>query len=241
MLKIWILSSLLFLSPLINASEQCNKIKERIKLNQVLDDQEITLLNKTIYDFNQNSLVKEEQYCELNLIGKMMYKGFYFEQDIDTATKIFHHLSEKGYPKGQFNFALAMTKNKEANTEEVATFLLGIYTANLSDNNTSHLSKKARILLDNYLEGSANQSVKYKTKIAMSKVNVNFFNEIRTKGAIYNNKVNNIRTILAIGTLVYSLSAPSFSSSGASNIPSGCGGFMKCGFEWNPMNLPQIQ
>ena len=236
-----ILSSILLFSISVNAEEECALLKEKVQSEQTLNGSEVADFNEVIDDFNQNTFVVENNYCHLNLVGKMMYKGFYFKQDKGTATRIFHHLSEKGYAESQFNFALALSKNNDSNVQEVLTFLLGIYANNLNNNNTSHLAKKARILFDDYLDKNADYELKQKMNAAMSKVNVDFFNEITTKGKAYKQKVDNIVAIFSIGLLIYGLTATPDISSLPNSPSTSLDPFVNWGQGFgNPLDLPQI-
>ena len=214
---------------------------------------------------------EDKDLCNLNVIGKMLYQGNYFDKNVEAAENLFYFLSNKDYPEAQFNFSLLASKNLSHNPQDIINLLLGIYAKYISDSEYSHLSTKAKLLLEGYVGNLKNtitdcaqvkmkgntchpafsklthagaQELYLSANNALIKTNMNFYKTMAIGTQRQKEKWDTIMTIVSIGALAYSLSAPSYSSPGTSYAPSDpCGGFLTagCGFEWNPMNLPQIQ
>ena len=249
-------------------ADECNKIKDALRADENLSEETIFKLNEIIKKFNVTKEAEAKDLCKLNIIGKMLYQGNHFNKNEEAAENLFYFLSYKDYPEAQFNFSLLASKNLSHSPRDIINLLLGIYTKYIDDKEHNHLSSKAKLLLEGYVS-NLNNTIKKCAQLknkdntchssytnltqkeiedfyvfandALINTNINFSEAMASGARRYYKKADTILAILSIGALAYSLSAPSFSSSGASNIPSGCGGFMKCGFEWNPMNLPQIQ
>jgi len=254
MAKLWILISFLFLSfnALANGSpanvsnkakenknELCEKVDNIFSVKKSLSSEEILLLNNTINNFNKNGTVPKEKYCELNIVGKMLYKGTHFKKDKKRAIRLFYYLSEKDYPKSQFNFAFAMTKNKDADVKEVSTFLLGVYAKYLGDEENKNTAKKSRILLGKYISKNADYGLKKEVEKSMSNISMNYFIDSETEGNKVRNRRDTIFMILSLGVAAYNLSnIPNYSNAYSDY---GTNPFINWGSGFgNALNLPQI-
>jgi len=252
-------------------ADECSKIKGTLEAGEDLSQETTLELNEIIKKFNATKQAEDKDLCNLNVIGKMLYQGNYFDKNVEAAENLFYFLSNKDYPEAQFNFSLLASKNLSHNPQDIINLLLGIYAKYISDSEYSHLSTKAKLLLEGYVGNLKNaitdcaqvkmkgntchpafsklthagaQELYLSANNALIKTNMNFYKTMAIGTQRQKEKWDTIMTIVSIGALAYSLSAPSYSSPGTSYAPSDpCGGFLTagCGFEWNPMNLPQIQ
>ena len=277
----------LFICNLSFASE-CKNIDEQLKSSDGLSVQTKQELNEVINQFNATQNIESKNYCKLNIVAKLFYKGEYFKHDEEISEKLFYFLANKNYPQAQFNLALLGTRKSEQNPKEIINLLLGIYSKYLRYNDYSHISGKVRILLNDYIEDLTNKvdachfktatgadlgdyvdkekearlisknwqlcketyskltskeanEIVVSTRNALFKTDTDFRREIQWETYENRQKEDALLALLYIGAFVYTLSVPSHTPSGTSFIPdSGCGGFIQCGFSWNPMNLPQI-
>jgi len=245
----------------VSLSEECLIIKDKI-----LSKSDFSQINLTALKVGVDS----DSPCYKNLMGVMLYNGMYFDKDEDRAEKIFYDLSNKNYPEAQFNFALAMTKRYDQDPENVITLLLGIYKKyGLSDKDESHLASKARDLARYYVDGlnslvtdckyknvkctkefstidnSTIQNISKKVEESLSKSQSEIAAGAVNKSKAFFQKYDDVMTIVAIGTLVYGVTAASSYSGGggarAPSIPSGSNPWFNYGQGFgNPLNLYQF-
>lgn len=119
---------------------------------------------------------------------------------------------------------------------------LGGYVVD-KEKEASLILKNKQICQSTYLKltlQEANEIV-VTSRNAIFKTNNDFQREIQIGAYETRQTADVLIAILSVGALVYALSSPSYTSSNTSFTPdSGCGGFIQCGFSWNPMNLDQI-
>jgi len=264
-MKISKCSSLFFIAFLffshISSSEECTSLKDKI-----LSKSDFSQINLTALKVGVDS----DNLCFKNLMGVMLYNGIFFDKDEGRAEKIFYDLSNKNYPEAQFNFGLALTKKHDQDPENVITLLLGIYKKyGLSDKNESHLASKARDLARFYVDNlnslvadcknktakcskefsaindNAIQNISNKLEVSLSNSQFEIATDAVNKSKAFFQKYDDVMTIVAIGTLVYGVTAASSYSggggAGAPSTPSGSNPWFNYGQGFgNPLNLYQF-
>jgi len=221
-------SRFLFLFLLISFSsfaKECNELKKSILSDNSYLDSDIKELQRGVEANNE---------CMKNLMGIMLYSGFYFPQDKTRGEKIFYDLSNSNYPEAQFNFALAMTKRTDQDPNNVITLISGIYFKYAEDRKFSHLSSLARDLGRKYIEslkslvnlcnenkkifGECNSNLRSLTESNITNISIKYENTILDAQSIFANKrlalsaetkgqADTFVAILSIGMMVYSLSS----------------------------------
>ena len=122
--------------------------------------------------------------------------------------------------------------------------MLGVYWANISKKESSHLSTKIRSAINDYLNKLKNDEIKQKTELAMS----NEYKKIakaHNPGQVQYIKDNTwdiIMAVVSVGAIAYGLSSASGYSSGGQAASSAT---PNPWIDWgqgfgNPLNLPQI-
>jgi hypothetical protein len=245
----------------ISLSEECTSIKDKILSQSDFSQANLTALKTGVDSDNQ---------CFKNLMGIMLYNGLYFDKDEDRAEKIFYDLSNRNYPEAQFNFGLALTKKYDQDPENVIVLLLGIYKKyGGSDKTESHLASKARNLARFYVDNlnslvadckiktvkcskgfsSINdntiQNISNKLEVSLSNSQFEIASDAVSKSKAFFQKYDDVMTIVAIGTLVYGVTAASSYSGGggvgAPGVPSGTNPWFNYGQGFgNPLNLYQF-
>jgi len=257
-------SKFLFLFLFISFSsfaKDCSELKKSILSDNSYQDSDIKELQKGVEANNE---------CMKNLMGIMLYNGFYFPQDKIRGEKIFYDLSNSNYPEAQFNFALAMTKRTDQDPNNVITLISGIYYKYAEDRNVSHLSSLSRDLGRKYIEslkslvnlcnenkkifGECNSNLRSLSESNINQISSTYENTIRDAQTIVANKrlalsaetkdqADTFVAILSIGMMVHSLSSMPNGVGGASapNIPSGPNPWFNYGQGFgNPLNLYQF-
>lgn len=141
--RLYLLLVCLFLSGPAFA-DNCSILKKKFLIDNQFSEADLEKLKAEVE--------VEHALCTKNLLGIMLYRGIYFERDIEKAEQIFFDLSSKGYPEASLNFALLMSRRTDQNPSNVIVLLLGIYKTYASDKRNSHLASKARDIARAYLE-----------------------------------------------------------------------------------------
>jgi hypothetical protein len=264
-MKITKCSNLFFIAFLffshISLSEECTSVKDKILSQADFSQANLASLKIGVDSDNQ---------CFKNLMGIMLYNGLYFDKDEDRAEKIFYDLSNKDYPEAQFNFGLALTKKHDQDPENVIVLLLGIYKKyGGSDKAESHLASKARNLARFYVDNlnslvadcknktakcskdfsaindNTIQNISNKLEVSLSNSQFEIATDAVNKSKAFFQKYDDVMTIVAIGTLVYGVTAASSYSggggAGAPSTPSGSNPWFNYGQGFgNPLNLYQF-
>ena len=212
------------------------------------------------------TMIKKDDFCYQNLMGIMIYQGIYFTKDKTKAKKIFYQLADKNYPEAQFNFGWTLTKDPEQDPEQVIHYLTGIFIKNQQDQGSKNIAEKAVYLARKYLdsypisqpqgcsqEKCIEKSFTNHTVESIDKIRIQFNKSMEkymhdsvvhqlNESRAWRENLDTVMAILSVGVLAYNLTTPSIpNTQNTQNINhSGCGGFMKCGFEWNPLNLKQF-
>lgn len=97
-------------------------------------------------------LVKEDDLCAKNLVGRLYYEGRHFSKDLERAHSIFYELSERNYPPAQFNLAYKLSNDEEVDPRVVVSLLQGIVVSYVGTNDYGKLASNARELGRQYLE-----------------------------------------------------------------------------------------
>tara|TARA_R110002020_G_scaffold313178_2_gene528497 strand:+ start:216 stop:1001 length:786 start_codon:yes stop_codon:yes gene_type:complete len=249
-----ICSNLLFVN--LSLAKECKEIKEKIISKTPLVQDEKKIINTYIKNI-QNSSVNAQSLCFENLVGTLLYKGLYLEQDKMKAEQLFYKLSNSGYADAQFNFAFTMSKRDDQNPEDVIALMLGVYWTNISNQETSHLSEKTRIILINYLknlytkfpnlEQTEINKIREKTHKALSD-NYKKIAKTNNPGLVKDIKDNtwdNIMFVVGVGVIAYNLSMPNSNFSGTNTNTFSSAPQTNPWFKWgqgfgNPLNLQQI-
>lgn len=243
-------------------SSECNYFRQKFLNENLFNDSDIAKF--------RSEIEKEDNLCFKNLMGIMIYKGLYFEEDKPRAEKIFYDLSNREYPESTLNFAMLMSQRFDQNPENVIVLLLGIYKKYARDKENSHLASKARNIARNYIEklpdlskkctenqnpdcsnellklttiDIENLSKSFETALIDLQAEVAVKSISETKQA--REKVDNVMSILSIGLMAYNMAALSNSrslNSYHSNTPSGPDPWFKWGQGFNNnLNLYQFK
>lgn len=196
--------------------------------------------------------IEADNICLKNVMGIMLYKGIYFKKDKDRAEKIFYDLSNKNYPEAQFNFAWAMSERGDQKPLDVISLLLGIYSKYLTDQESAHLSIKARKLGYAYIDelkatGSLNSpdlnELISKYDASIKNTNDQFTLLMQQRMAQARSDMDNIVALAYLGMFAYKLGGmvPSNAGSSATNIAASPNPWFNYGQGFgNPLNLYQF-
>lgn len=209
--------------------------------------------------------VDADNLCMKNLMGIMIYNGFYFPKDYDRAEDIFSDLANKNYPEAQFNFALVMTKKLDQDPNVITSLLVGIYYKYADDKRNSHLASRAKTLGHKYTESLSDiasvcldKNTKCSEKMTslstsdIQRIQYDFNNLIRdaqfdvaSKRLKLTNdtkeQANTLFTILSLGLMVHSLTTPAYSSGSRAQSINGTEVWLDKSFGRRPMHLNTYQ
>ena len=135
-------------STQIHANEYaCKTLKERVRSVKSLTELEKRNLRDEISD-----LLKADDMCVKNLLGRMYYEGSAIEPDADKAEAIFYDLAQRSYPPALYNLAYLKIKRDSTDAEEILAYLHGIMAKYASDDQWKYLVPNARDLGWSYIE-----------------------------------------------------------------------------------------
>ena len=97
-------------------------------------------------------LVKEDDLCVKNLVGRLHYEGKHFPKDLERAHSIFYELSERNYPPAQFNLAYILSADENVDPRVVVSLLQGLVISYVGTDDYGKLASNARELGRQYLE-----------------------------------------------------------------------------------------
>lgn len=139
---------LVFSSVQLHAGEKaCTSLKEDVKNTQSLTEPQKRNLIDQI-----SALIKADEMCAKNLLGRMYYAGGAIEKDLDKAEAIFYDLAQRAYPPALYNLAYFKIKQGSTDAEEILAYLHGIMAKYASDDQWKHLVPNAKDLGWDYIE-----------------------------------------------------------------------------------------
>lgn len=99
-----------------------------------------------------NELIKNDDLCVKNLVGRLNYQGQHFEKNVERAHAIFYELSERNYPPAQFNLAYLLVNEGDTDPKVVIALLQGLYVSYIGTNDYGKLASNARDMGRQYLD-----------------------------------------------------------------------------------------
>lgn len=142
------LGVLVFTSTQPHAGESaCKSIKNDVRNIKSLTDPQKRYLRDEI-----SILIKADEMCAKNLLGRMYYEGGGIEKDADKAEAIFYDLAQRAYPPALYNLAYLKIKQGSTDAEEILAYLHGIMAKYIGDEQWRYLAANARDLGWEYLD-----------------------------------------------------------------------------------------
>lgn len=191
---------------------ECERIKSDLEANKIEKKNEVLA--------KLDELIKQDNDCAKNLLGKIYFEGRLLDKDEDKAHAIFYDLANRNYPPAMYNLAyIAIKKNLES-PEAISTFLQGIMISFQGNREWGQISANSRDLLWEYFDllESRNydkefiSALREKHKVLVTESNSKFVDEINARTNEIRNNSDSFVLGIMLATAVYAL-GPKLNSS----------------------------
>jgi len=200
------LIAFLISSTNVNASEaECSRLKSQLAVDTASKKTEI--LNEI------DTLIKSNEPCAKNLLGRIYFEGILLSKDTEKAHAIFYDLSQQSYPPAFYNLAYLSIRENRALPTEIMPLLHGIMVKYLGDSQWGYLSASARELGWDYLDSlSSNQIdsntlriLKEQHKLLVGSTSNQLADIVKNQSESVRNQSNTILQLILIGVAAASL------------------------------------
>ncbi|MBM3758566.1 MAG: sel1 repeat family protein [Acidobacteria bacterium] len=98
-----------------------------------------------------DSLVKQDDLCAKNLLGKLYFEGKHISRDIERAHAIFYDLAERNYPPAKFNLAFKLSLDALIEPTVVLALVQELFASHQGSDEYGRLANNARDLGRSYI------------------------------------------------------------------------------------------
>jgi len=144
---------LLFAILLFNTSdvyawgeESCASVKKRLTTEHQTGTGKRDILRDV------DNLIRQNEPCAKNILGRIYYDGIYLPQDKEKARAIFYDLAQQRYPPATFNLAYFAIKERQETPMAIIGLLHGLMLQYLGDREWGYISASSRDLVWGYLD-----------------------------------------------------------------------------------------
>jgi len=131
------LNVLIFLFISLGAHATCNELRSLFAQDSTASSDVLTRLD---------NLIKQDDFCGKNLLGKLYFEGKHISRDIERAHAIFYDLAERNYPPAKFNLAFKLSLDASIEPTVVLALTQELFASHVGSEEYGRLANNARDL-----------------------------------------------------------------------------------------------